>query len=395
MKYGFIFLLSFACAFALNAQVTTEISGNLEAQGRFSKNNEQAQEDLFQRWDKEEFYLFYGNLHGKIEKGKQRFESNLFFRHSHSDLYKNDYFATRIFTFPNRLVARDLFRLQSREESDSAVTETVLNKFYYQFRYRFARVMMGRMYINYGQGEIFNPINPFNQPTGLTSISQVAQGNDGVSVTLFKNRRHTWNFYFLGDKSEAASDEDLATTIWLHGEYIYSDKLQLDYVGGQDQDRYKAGGQISYKFEDSIVFLQGLYQSEFIDNDPSNSLIDSILGYDEQLTGKWHVRIEGGYQKKNKFVNLASFGERFLPTEYFVAIANQYEIHPLIKLSGTVINDVKSGFTYLIAKSTFDLGHNMEADIFGYVPASKGDETENPAQKLVTTDYGLAFRMFF
>jgi hypothetical protein len=339
--------------------------------------------------------MLYGNLHGTIESRRQRFEANLFLRHTQSDLYRENYLAPRIFTFPNRLVARNLFKLEAKETSQDSVSEAVLNKAYYHFRYRFARVTMGRMYINYGQGEIFNPVNPFNQPTGLTSISQVAQGNDGVSVTLLKNRHHTWNLYFLGDKSQVSWQKEMAKTLWIHGEYLYSDDLQFDYVGGEDQNRYKAGGQVSYKFIESMVFFQGLYQSEFIDSNQSDTLIDLIFGYDEQLTSKWHTRIEGGYQKKNKFADLAAFGDRFLPMNYFIAISNQYEVHPLVKLSGTIINDLKSGFSYVIARSTFDLGHSMEADIFGYVPVAKGDSVEYPAQKLVTTDVGLALRAFF
>lgn len=392
MKYWFLFLLLFSqAAFALK----TELSGNVEAQARHSWNNPEAKEDLFQNWDREEFYLLYGNLNGLIEKEKHRAEVNLFVRHTASDLYKDNYFAPRIFTFPAKLVARDLFKLAYKYEGDDYVTESVLNKFYYQYRFESSRLMVGRMYINYGLGEIFNPVNPFNQPTGLTSISQVAQGNDGLSVTYFLSNKHIWNLYFLGDKAQDNYEGKISKTIWLHGDYQYSEKFHLDYALGEDQKRYKAGGQASYNFSEAMVFSQLLYQTELLNDGPSHNLWDFILGYDEQLTQLWHVRVEGGYQKQNRFVNLTSFGDRFLPTEYFIAIANQYEIHPLVKIGGTVINDIKSGFIYFIARSTFSLGNDMEADLFGYIPVAKGSSTDNPAQKLVTTDVGMALRAFF
>lgn len=378
------------------AQYKTELSGNIEAQARQSTNNKEARDDLFQNWKKEEFYLLYGNLNGKIEKGSQRFEANLFARHTASDLYKKNYLATRIFTFPTKLVARDLFHLSYRKEGDDYVTESVLNKVYYEFRIQNTRMMLGRMYINYGLGEIFNPVNPFNQPTGLTSISQVAQGNDGFNVTYFRNHRHIWNFYALGDKSQDRYQKKITPTFWFHGDYQYSDEFHLDYVGGYDQKRYKAGGQASYNFSEAMVFTQLLYQTELQDKDqPSHNLWDFTLGYDEQMTQLWHIRIEGGYQKRNRYLGLNTFGDRFLPTEYFVALANTYEVHPLVKLSGTIINDIKSGFTYFIARTTFNLRENMEADVFGYIPVAKGDSADNPAQKLVTTDVGVALRAFF
>lgn len=380
-----------------------ELSGNLEGQARHTWNNQMAKDDLAQDWDDENFYLMYGNLNGKIEFSEHgKIESNLFARYSKSDLYQPrpsplpKYAAPLIFTFPNKLVARDLFKLQYEKFGDDYREELVLNKFFYEGNYEGNRFMLGRMYINYGQGEIFNPINPFNQPTGLTSISQVAQGNDGAGFTFYVNDHHTVEFYFLGDKSHDGYDGQIDKTLWIHGEYNVNDKLQLDYVLGEDQKRNKLGGQIRYNFEEAMVFFQGLYQSDYTDDTESQPLFDLMLGYDQQLTNKWHLRVEGGYQEKNRFVALQNaLNDRFLPTEYFVALANIYEIHPLLKLGGTIVNDVKSGFTYFITRNTLDLGHNTEAELFAYIPLAKGDSVENQAQKLVTTDVGMALRTFF
>ena len=385
------------------AEIQKEISGNLEGQFRQSENNEDAKEDLFQDWDSENFQMVYGNLNGRVEMGDSRLEANWFARYSQSDLYdpsptifgeRDPYLATRIFTFPNKLVARDVFKLQHKKQEDNYQFESVLNKLYYEWDYEGHRFMFGRMYVNYGLGEIFNPLNPFNQPTALTSVSQVAQGNDGFSFTFFVDEKHTIQFLLLGDKSIEGYDGKISKTVWAHGEYLVSDDLQMDYVIGEDQKRYKLGGQVSYQLADALVFSQVLYQTEYIDNDPSDHLWDVLFGYDRQLTAKWHVRFEGGYQKADTFLTVDSM-ERFLPTEYFAALANVYEIHPLVKLNGTIINDIKSGFTYFIAKGTYNFASSMEMEVFGYTPVSKGDDADNVAQKLVTTDIGLAIRAFF
>ena len=207
---------------------------------------------------------------------------------------------------------------------------------------------------------------------------------------------HTIQFLLLGDKSIEGYDGEIDKTLWAHGEYQATDKLQLDYVLGQDQNRNKLGGQISYRFEEAMVFTQALYQSHNVNrNVDSNNLVDIMLGYDQQLTNKWHIRFEGGYQKANRHAVTSGFSDRFLPTEYFAALANTYEIHPLLKASGTIINDIKSGFTYFIVKGTLDLGHNMELEMFGFTPVAKGDAADNLAQKLVTSDVGVALRAFF
>ena len=400
------FLLLILLSFPILA-VETDLSGNVEIQGRHSWNNEEAKEELFQDWDEEDFYLMYGNLNGKVEFEKSRLEANWFARHSKSDLYdpkpllgqeRDIYLATQIFTFPNRLVARDLFKIQYEDEGRDYRTESELNKLYYEYTTEKWRYVLGRMYINYGQGEIFNPVNPFNQPTGLTSIQQVAQGNDGLGIAHFFSDRLTMEFFVLGNKNDDEDSErkdNIDKTLWTHAEFQYSEKLQLDFVAGEDLNRYKVGGQLNYKLEEAMIFMQVLYRSEFIKKeDPSHNLWDAMFGYDQQMTNKWHIRAEGGSQKNNRYITFTSF-DRFLPTEYFIALANQYEAHPLVKLSGSVVNDIKSGFTYLIFRTTYNVTDNTELELFGYQPVAKGDSADNVAQKLVTTDLGMAFRAFF
>lgn len=382
------------------SKVEGEFSGNVEVQARHSWNNEAAQDDLFQDWEEEDFYLFYGNLNGKLNFRNSRLEANLFGRHSQSDLYKDrsplpPYLAPQIFIYPQKLVARDIFKLRHETQGDYSRTEYVFNKVYYEWDYDEHRFTGGRMYINYGQGEIFNPINPFNQPTGLTAISSVAQGNDGMNFTFYANEKHTIDYYFLGDKSLDGYEGQIQKTLWIHGEYQISNILQLDYVLGEDQNRHKIGGQVRYNFSEAMVFMQALFQTDYTDDKESHPLFDALVAYDQQITNKWHLRGELGHQKKNRYAGIESINERFLPTEYFIALANQYEIHPLVKLGGTFVNDIKTGFTYLIMKNTFDLGHNTEAEVFGYLPVAKGSDVENPAQKLVTTDVGMALRTFF
>lgn len=399
MKKNLVLFALFTLNTAMAAKV--ELSGNLEIQARHSKNNPEAK-DLAQDWNDENFYLGYGNLNAKYSFSDSRIEANWFTRYAQSKLYQapapqDHYIATDVFMFPNKLVARDVLKLTHKEFARDHYVESVINKLYYEWDYEDHRFMIGRMYINYGLGEIFNPMNPFNQPTGLTSISQVAQGNDGLSFTFFVDDQHTMQFLILGDKSYHEYDGRVTRTLWLRGEYQYSDRLQLDYAFGEDQERQKIGGQASYRFDEAMVFSQVFYQTENVKNkDDSTHLWDVLIGYDQQLTSKWHIRFEGGHQKKDPYATALNFNGRFLPSEYFAAIANVYEIHPLVNLHGTIINDVKTGFTYAIAKATFSLKANIEAEIFGYIPAAKGKtDDDNLAQKLVTTDVGLALRAFF
>jgi hypothetical protein len=405
MKYLLLSFLFISSAFAVDA----EVSGNVEVQGRHSWNSPAAQDlpfPLTQDWDQANSYQGFGNINPKLKFEKSRLEANWFFRHSVSPLYRDSFVAPRVYTFPNRLVARDIFKLQYRHDGPDYQTDSVINKLYYEWNMDQHRITLGRMFINYGTGEIFNPINPFNQPTGLTSINNVAQGNDGGQFKFFINDKHTLDILLLGDKAINGYNGNIAPTFWLHGEVLPTDEIQIDYVIGQDQKRNKVGGQFSYKFSEAMVFTQVLYQTRYIDPDfaDSDPLLDVMFGYDEQLTAKWHLRMESGYQKPNRSLvfNPQNFGDRFLPVEYFIAVANQYEIHPLVKLSLTIINEPTTGFTYGIGRTTVSLGSNIEGELFVFSPVSKGrnkelklSEINTLAQRFVTQDVGLALRAFF
>lgn len=398
----FFFLISLLLSLPALSQVETDFSGNVEAQIRHAQNNEQAKRDLLQDWDTTHFFLLFGNVYGKAEWEKSRVEGNIFARYGLSDLYdpsptilgkRDPYLAVRIFTFPEVLVARNLFQLQHTHQEDDYKFELVPTKLTYEWQQGDQRFAVGRMYINYGLGEIFNPINPFNQPTALTAAQNFSQGNDGASTTIFLKDNHYVQLFLLGDKRINNFNGNIEETLWIHGEFIHDDKLQLDYVGGKDQDRYKAGGQLSYQAEEALFFGQILYQTERESRENTDHTWDVLLGYDRQLTAKWHLRAEGGYQKISTRPGVTF--ERFLPTEYFVSVTNVYDIHPLVDLSATAINDIKSGFTYLIGRGTYRVREDMEAELFLFSPIAQGDKASNQAQKLVTTDIGLAFRGFF
>lgn len=390
-----IFISLFA-TLSIFAQVKTEFDGNVEIQSRQTWNNPEAKDIpvIKQNWKQEQYTQMTGNLGFKADYKSLHAEVNWFGRKAYSSLFQQEAIATQIFAFPNKLVARDVFKLQYNRIDGDQQTDSVLNKFYIEWREENS-IAFGRMFINYGLGEIFNPLNPFNQPTGLTSLGNVAQGSDGFRFTLNVSETYSIDFFLLGDKRIDGYEGEIDRTLWVHGEYQANDKLTLDYVIGEDQKRQKIGGQASYQFDQAMVFAQALYQTEFTNKKPSDNLWDLLLGYDQQVTSLYHLRFEGGYQKINSYGDLLSFSNRFLPTEYFVSLANIYDIHPLVKLSGTFINDVKTGFSYFIGKTIWSMGHNIESELFMYSPIGKGGQTDQVSQKLITTDVGVALRAFF
>lgn len=375
-----------------------EASGNFEAQSRNSWNTSLAQKSpLFQRWKESSFSVLTGNLNLKASFKESRLDSNIFLRQAYSPLYQDNYVAPRIMNFPNKLVARDIFRLNySRQDSDH-YTDAVINKLAFEIDGEDSRFIIGRMFVNYGVGEIFNPINPFNQPLGLVGSLNVAQGNDGFKASFFLSERSSLSFFLMGDKQLYGEQDRITRTLWLHWDYQLTDKWQFELVAGEDQKRNKAGLQANYSLDQAMVFMQALYSSEYTDGNESENLWDVMLGYDNQLTTNWHIRFEAGYQETDRELivgNTTELNGRYLPYEYFAALANSYDIHPLIELSATIIHDVKTDYGYGLGRVSWSIVNNCEWDFFVFSPIYHSKDS-NAIQKLITTDVGTALRYFF
>lgn len=375
-----------------------EISGNIEGQSRHLWNQSSSHASpLSQHWDESSFNMAMANLHLRTEFKESRIEANWFGRYAQSPLYKDNYLAPQLLNFPRKLVARDVFGLAQSDQNGDNQTDSVLNKFFYELDGEDSRFSIGRLYINYGAGETFNPINPFNQPLGLVSQSNVAQGNDGMKASIFLTENATINFYLLGDKRLEDYENQITRTLWMHGEYRSGD-WQFDYVIGEDQKRNKLGGQVNYIWGDAMVFAQLLHSTAYINGKSSEQLYDALLGYDHQFTGKWHFRLEFGYQEKDEKLtanNPAALGERFLPFEKFVAVAQTYEIHPLVKLSATIAQDFKTHFLYGMGRASWSIFNDVEWDLFVNSPLYWEEDQKNYVEKLIPTEVGTALRMFF
>lgn len=391
---NYLLLLSFF-SFGASAAITFDYFGNVEMQTRHAWSH-QAATDAGESWEQEDFNLLYGNLSGRVGVDQNSIEFNVFARYAHSNLFEEESLNTQIYNFPERIVSRDLFRLTHNEDTNDSRTDLVINKLFYEWETEDSRFVFGRMFINYGMGEVYNPINPFSTPQGITVLNNVAQGSDGLKFTLFPSIDHTINFYILGDKRYYDYDGGrYARTLWVQGEVLIDEKWQAIYIAGEDQKRFKAGFQISYQLAKGLLFAQYLRSGEPQGEIEGSTFDDYLLGFDRQINSKWHLRIEAGYQKEDLLRDYSVFDERFLPMEYFVALSNIFEVHPLVKVSASIINDPESNFNMVVFKSTYNAYSNFEVDFYALTPVRSDSSEETLGQQVISTDVGLSLRYFY
>ncbi|MFZ4712345.1 MAG: hypothetical protein ACOYL6_01420 [Bacteriovoracaceae bacterium] len=334
------------------------------------------------------FSMIHGNLNSKsvIEKGK--LETSVFYRRTDTDLYKTLNFTRELLVFPRNLVAREMIDLTKQKNEPDYRSDLLIHRFSYEHEWNKLRLEFGRFFINYGLGETFNPVNTFNLPNGLFIINDLSQASDGARATYFYNEKIDFVFYSLGSKDYADSTHPINPTLFLQATIRHEDWQYL-FVGGADEKKNKVGGEVSLRFSDYLGFIQTLYQSS---NNREAALIDGLVGLDRQLTELWHVRLEVAYQEipKNQ-----TFNTRLLPQELTVAIAQEYELHPLFKIKPVLTMDPKNYLIFGILKGTLSLTQNLEIEAFALGNLNQNPGEENLRQRLLTRDLGLRGQYYF
>lgn len=393
--FVFMFILN-SYAYA-NNKVRVDLSGNLDAQVKGIKNSEQAK-DFSQNWDEESMKLIYSNVQGKVFFRRSQFNFNWFLRYSHSRLYEKDYIAPRFSVYPTNVIARDIFKLEKIDEADGAVSESILNEFNYQWTDSDVTFNVGRIFVDYGEGFVINPINPFMLPTGFSTLENIQQGNDGLKFYIQSDKDFRFHFYIFGDKQFTDYDGQITRTIMFRGDWDYSSQLHVNYILGEDQKRHKYGFELRYAFDQGQIFTQAVRNSQRLDKeDPAdNGLFHYLVGYEKDLTGVWTGRLElGKFDVDNTFVE-ASYAQNFLPQKNFVALVNQLQWSDKLSFGLNASFDPVSSFSYFFTNARYQLDANTQFHIFMSGPMSRAkEEAQYAAQQVFAAEAGAGIRSQF
>lgn len=380
-----------------HAVIRSEFSGNLDAQAKKLKNSNTA-EKLDQNWDEEDMLLIYTNIKARVHFRRSKMNINWFLRYSQSDLYKDDYVAPRFSVYPNNVVTRNIFKLEKVDEADGAVSESILNELNYEWGDDETVFNIGRMPVTFGEGFVFNPINPFMLPTAFSTLQNINQGNDGMKFSIQSDKDFKFHFYIFGDKQFTDYNGQITRTLMFRGDWDYSDQVHINYVLGEDQKRHKYGFEVRYSFDGGQAFAQAVRNSQRLDKeDPAdNGLFHYVLGYEKDLTHNLSSRIEvGKFDQDNTFVE-AAYNQNFLPQKNFVALINSITLTDLVKvqLNGSV--DPKSGFSFFHMNVNHQYDKTLQFHVFMSGPMSRAkDESQFAAQRVFAGEFGLGFRSVF
>jgi hypothetical protein len=376
----------------------SKIRGTFGLQTKRLENSATA-DDFGQDWEKDDAFVGYANMDVKLEILNSKFDANWFVRHAESDLYDQDkeYVAPFYFNFPNRVVSRNVFKTRHIQEGDNSRTESIVNQFIYEWGDQDTSFTVGRMFIEFGEGYFFNPIDPFMLPLALSTLQGVQQGNDGMAFAIDKQSDIVVNLYLLGDRQFTDFDGRITRTIFIHGDWNYSKQTHVNYILGEDQKRHKYGFEIKHNFDQGLIYTQVVRQSQRLDKEEEDDkgLGHFLVGYEKDLTKNLTTRLEFGKHDIDDTFPEAEYERNFLPVEDFVGISNLYRFNDQNFAIIQGLTDTQTRMLYLQGNFTHRLKKWFEVKVFAKGVVARSKDDDDSAQRTIPREFGMAFQSQF
>jgi hypothetical protein len=399
MKYSLLIsLVTISVSTQLSAKTKLKSEFNLEVNTQVkSVTNTAESKKLGNDWNSENIHTVYGNVFGRFAFKDFSLDYNWFIRYAESELYKVDEDAALFTTAPNSSIKRDVLKLSKVDTSERSRTESSLNRFALEWGDEETKFRAGRMFIEYGNGQTFNPINPFSAQLVFSDSQDLRQGNDGLQFYISTADDFKFHFYVLSD-TQFFGDDSLTRTVMLRGDWQYSKNLHINYIIGEDQKRHKYGGEISYDLSGSKSYIQAVRQSQRLDKseEDEEGLFHYLLGYQKEFTNKLTTSIEVGKYQISEIYPEGEYQSNILPISAFAAMLNRYQFNDKNTVDLKFMTDTESKFSYYHLSYGYKATKRIDISVFGSGRASKAESRPKYAsQNSLPTQVGLNFRAAF
>ncbi len=142
----------------------------------------------------------YGNIGFDLSLFDINFKSNAYFNVSESSLYANQEQAVQNTIFPTVIVTRDLFKGEGLQQTGEDRTQYLINQLEWEYGDSELKFYAGRMWIDFGSGKYFNPLNPFKSSQLLSNQLGVQQAVDGLRWEIARDPKLKLHIYLLADR---------------------------------------------------------------------------------------------------------------------------------------------------------------------------------------------------
>ncbi len=374
---------------------------NLEYQLKTIKNSDQGKK-YGQDWSEDQIHLLFGTFGFDLKYLKSHLRFNSFLRYAQAEIFENkegeeDKIALFYSLHPQNIVPRELVKINYEKEDGKSKQEIHINQLSYHWGDGDLKFSAGRMTVVYGEGLTINPINPFNYNSALSNTQGINQGNDGFSFSLQKDPKVKLNFFFFADKAFTDYDDQITRTIFMRGDWDYTEDTKITYILGEDQKRHKYGFEARKSLEKATGFIQVVKFSKRLDNlsATSSGVFHYLLGYEHEINDKWKARGELGKFSMDTAVPINDPAS-YLPFESIFALYNTYQFSDKLSSELGLVYDRASGASYYKVSGVYNLHKNYSARLFASsLMGQAKDSGKYLPQKFIPSEIGFALRASF
>lgn len=329
------------------------------------------------------------------EKREIRF--NWLFRYYNSEALYKENVPFRSLVYPARSISRNMFKLSKKDTGKYSYTESTLNEFNYNFKDGDTSVSLGRMFVHYGEGMTFNPINPFHRPLLYSNFKNNDQGNDGMIIALHPNDKTTLNIYLFGNQDLEDKNENVSRTIFLNASINLNSKNHLHLIAGEDQQRQTSGFEYKYSFDKGLFFIQGMSKSKRLDlKDESEKVYHALTGLEYDFSKYFSSRIETGHEGHDKKLGVGERSLNYIALHNFYTLINQISLSDKTRLNLNYTRDFKTTFGYLQTELGYKASKNLEYRAFYSKTVSLKEKHKDAAsQNSLPVELGLSLAFNF
>lgn len=343
----------------------------------------------------------YGNIGFDLSLFDIKFKSNAYFNVSESSLYANQEQAVQNTIFPTVIVTRDLFKGEGLQQTGEDRTQYLINQFEWEYGDSELKFYAGRMWIDFGSGKYFNPLNPFKSSQLLSNQLGVEQAVDGLRWEIARDPKLKLHIYLLADRRFEGYREKITRTAMIRGEWTINEQTKLNYILGEDQQRHKYGFETAYTGDIFDFYMQLMRYTKRLDLEEGESVDQNhaVAGTVIKFNPEWSLSLEAGknhYDDRLEENNEMALS--FIPIENygFTKLAralgeNQYEA------SVSYLADMDSDFNY----TKFEISWNAYKNItLRYSTAFTSDTEINEINNAAHATYpeirhAMAIRVLF
>lgn len=395
--YLMLFLFNCLATNAFSIEIDAKKDIELEYQTK-TLNQSKNDTNSSSEWDNENVQQLSGHIEFDLSLWDHKFSGSGFFLIAKSELIDEENQTNIYSPYPQYVVGRDLFKLYHQKTTGNTYEYGAINRFEYEWGDDEFSVSAGRLFVDFGHGATFNPINPFHLNTSFSNSSLAKLGNDGMKFKIHRDEQLKINIYIFGDKRFTSYEKKVTRSIILHGDWQLNSDTHINYILGEDLKRHKYGFEISKSLEESMIFAQFIKLSQRIDSESAKArgLSHNIIGVKHNFNSSFKSTLEIGKNEISSFQGEVTY-INYLPLETYMAVHSTYDFSEKVSLSINYAVDTKSKFSYLKVELPYNFHKNYQLRVFSSGPASSTDKSvaTYAEQSTIPYEFGVALKAVF